>query len=283
MHHPPPARTRHWRLTPRPADIPRPGLRQTLVELALVALVTFAYFLTRGLVRGEAGEAFRHANEILAIERALHLAPEHALQALALRYPWMMVVANYFYLYAHLPVLLAVGVWVYVARHWAYAWFRNAFLFSAIIGLSIYVVLPVAPPRFLPDFVDTLMLYGFDVDGSKAGPLYNPYAAMPSLHVGWSLLAGIAMIVCARTWWMKAAGAALPVVMTLAVIITGNHYLLDVLAGVAVALVALLLSALTSSWQEARRAARSAPALIPAADGQRERVLSAESGRPSNY
>jgi membrane-associated phospholipid phosphatase len=98
------------------------------------------------------------------------------------------------------------------------------------------------------------------VDGSAAGPLYNPYAAMPSLHVGWSLLAGIALIACARSWWLKASGGALPILMTFAVIMTGNHYLLDVIAGAAVVLVSLTLSALWSSWSMARAQTAHTPA-----------------------
>jgi membrane-associated phospholipid phosphatase len=101
--------------------------------------------------------------------------------------------------------------------------------------------------------VDSLKVTGLGLDGSAVGLLYNPYAAMPSLHVGWSLLAGGALLVSARHWWLKATGVALPVLMTLTVLVTANHYLLDVLAGVAVALVALALAWWRSTWK-ARRA-----------------------------
>src|SRR3954451_15593276 len=191
-----------WRITPRPGRVERPPVRATLLEVGMVFIVTFAYFLTRGLIRGREDDAMQHAGQLLNIERALHLDPEQWMQRLALGHPWLMQFANNFYLYAHLPVLIGVAVWLYVKRPWAYPWFRNAFLLSALIGLSLYVLLPVAPPRFLPGFTDTMALYGFNVDGSAAGPLYNPYAAMPSLHVGWSLLAGIAMFACARSWWL---------------------------------------------------------------------------------
>jgi membrane-associated phospholipid phosphatase len=227
----------------------------------MVFVVTLAYFLTRGLIRGREDDAMANAEQVLKLERVLHLDPEHWMQNLALGHHWLMEFANNFYLYAHLPVVIGVAVWLYVKRPWAYPWFRNAFLLSALIGLSIYVLLPVAPPRFLPGFTDTMALYGFNVDGSAAGPFYNPYAAMPSLHVGWSLLAGIALIACGRGWWVKAAGVGLPVLMTLAVIMTGNHYLLDTVVGSAVILVALLLSTLWSSWTLAR-AAQPAPAHV---------------------
>jgi membrane-associated phospholipid phosphatase len=249
-----------WRITPKPERIARPNWRHTLVEVVLILFVTMAYFLTRGLIRGREGGAVDHANKLLGIENALHLNPERPIQHFTLHHEWLLQIANNFYLYAHLPVLIGVAVWLYVARPWAYPWFRNAFLISALFGLSMYVLLPVAPPRFMPGFVDTMALYGFNVDGSAAGPLYNPYAAMPSLHVGWSLLAGIALIACARSWWLKAAGGALPILMTFAVIMTGNHYLLDVIAGAAVVLVSLTLSALWSSWSMARAQTAHTPA-----------------------
>ena len=215
------------------------------------------------MIRGREDDAVENARKLLNIETALHLNPEQAIQHFTLRHEGLLQFANNFYLYAHLPVLIAVAVWLYVTRPWAYPWFRNAFLISALFGLSVYVLLPVAPPRFMPGFVDTMALYGFNVDGSAAGPLYNPYAAMPSLHVGWSLLAGIALIACARSWWLKAAGIALPVMMTFSVIMTGNHYVLDAVAGAAIVVVSLTLSALWSSWSMARTKPAHAPAWAP--------------------
>ncbi len=254
-----------WRITPKPERIARPNGWHTLLELCILMFVTLAYFLTRGLIRGREDNAVQHAQQILNIQHALHLNVEHPVQRFALHHDWLLQIANNFYLYAHLPVLIGVAVWLYIARPWAYPWFRNAFLLSAIFGLSIYVLLPVAPPRFMPGFVDTMALYGFNMDGSAAGPLYNPYAAMPSLHVGWSLLAGIAMTACGRAWWLRAAGVALPVLMTLTVLMTGNHYILDAIAGAAVIFISLTLSALWSSWSMARARASRIPAWIPSA------------------
>jgi len=253
---------RRWRIVPRQEPIAHPSLWLMLIEFTLVLFVTLAYFLTRGLVRGRESDAVEHANKILRIESALHLDPEQPIQHFTLHHEWLLQFANNFYLYAHLPALIAVTVWLYWWRPWAYPWFRNAFLISALLGLSIYVLLPVAPPRFMPGFVDTMALYGFNVDGSAAGPLYNPYAAMPSLHVGWSLLTGIAMIAAAQSWWLKAAGIALPILMTFAVIMTGNHYLLDVVTGAAVILVSLTLSTLWTSWHTARVRTSRVPAWI---------------------
>jgi membrane-associated phospholipid phosphatase len=236
----------------------RTGVGRGLRELATVLGVTLAYFFSRGLARGGVADATAHAHTILNLEAALHLAPEPALQLLALRHEWLLTFVNNFYLYAHLPVLIGVALWLYWLHPRAYIWLRNAFVVSALLGLAIYIWLPVAPPRFMPGFTDTMVLYGFDVDGSAAGAFYNPYAAMPSLHVGWSLLAGIAILVCARAWWGKALGFALPVLMTLTVMMTGNHYLLDVVAGVAVATISL---ACAGMWT--RRTAAVVPLPLP--------------------
>lgn len=242
-------RWKPWRIIPAPSPAEPITVKSTLAELAFVLVVLFAYLLTRGLITGRAADAVAHADSILAIERVLHLDPEAALQALALQYPWLMQAANAFYLVGHVPLLLTVAVWLYVRRPWAYRWFRNAFLLSALLGLTVYVVLPVAPPRFLPGFVDTLKVSGVDLDGSAIGLLYNPYAAMPSLHVGWELLAGVAIFAAARAWWLRAVGLALPLVMALTVLITGNHYLLDIIVGMMIALFSLSLSA----WWSARK------------------------------
>lgn len=222
---------------------PRDAWRDAWREVALALVVTAAYFLTRGLIRGRASDALAHARDILDIERTLHLDPEAALQHLALLHPLLMQAANIFYLAGHLPVLIAVAVWLYCAHRPAYRLFRNAFGISALLGLTIYVVLPVAPPRFLPGFVDTLKATGMGLDGSSIGLLYNPYAAMPSLHVGWALLAGLALVLYGRAWWLRLAGAALPLAMTLTVLVTGNHFLLDIAAGTGIALFSL-----TCSW-----------------------------------
>lgn len=233
-----------------------PRTRDAWREVALALVVTCAYFLTRGLIRGRASDAFAHARDILDIEQAWHLDPEAALQRLALLHPLLLQAANLFYLAGHLPVLIAVAIWLYRAHRPAYRIFRNAFGLTALLGLSIYIVLPVAPPRFLPGFVDTLKATGLGLDGSAVGLLYNPYAAMPSLHVGWALLAGLALVFCARSWWPRLAGAALPLLMSLTVLVTGNHFLLDIAAGTGIALFSL-----TCSWwlATARGRARNRP------------------------
>jgi hypothetical protein len=211
-------------------------------EVALILLLTFAYFLTRGLIRGRQSVALQHARQILDLERVLHLDTEVLVQRLATSHLWLMDAANFLYLFGHLPVLISVAAWLFWTRPTAYRWFRNAFLISAAMGLTVYVLFPTAPPRYLPGFTDTLKAGGIDLDGSSVALFYNPYAAMPSLHVGWSLLAGVVVVVSARAMWLRVAGGLLPVMMSLSVLMTGNHFLLDILAGCAIAVVSLIIS-----------------------------------------
>lgn len=227
-----------------------------LRELALVLLLTFAYFLTRGLIRGRASDAFANARSLIALEHTLHLDPEYALQTLVLHHAWLMDFVNVYYLGGHLPVLIAVAVWLYWRHPSSYTWFRNSFLASALIGLSIYVWLPMAPPRYMPGFVDTMAQSGNGLDGSAVSLLYNPYAAMPSLHCGWAALAGIVVFMTARPWWGKLIGLLIPIGMIFTVMATGNHYLLDILAGLAIIAVSLALTAWLLVRREDRRHAR---------------------------
>ncbi len=208
-------------------------------ELANIVGITLAYFFTRGVVRGREGDAFVNAHTLIQMEQALGIYHEQALQQFALTHQWLIDFVNNYYLYGHLPVLIGVALWLFWCRPTQYAWFRNAFIISAAIGLTIYVSVPMAPPRFLPGFVDTMQIHGFDVDGSAAGLLYNPYAAMPSLHTGWSVLSGFFIVIASRRWWGKLLGIALPMLMIISVVLTGNHYFLDAVVGSAVVALAV--------------------------------------------
>ena len=213
-----------------------------LRECALVVVVTSFYFLTRGLISGREDIASHHARDVLDLEQWLHIDVEPALQRFTLDHHTLSTVLSWTYLVAHLPVLIAVAVWLYIVHRPGYRWFRNAFLISAAIGLTCYVLYPMAPPRFMPGFVDVMERDGLGLDGSAAGPFYNPYAAMPSLHVGWSFLAGLMVVRYGRWLWLRVLGALLPVLMAFAVLGTGNHYLLDIVAGIVIAIVSLVLA-----------------------------------------
>src|SRR5205823_5420647 len=132
--------------------------------------------------------------------------------------------------------------WVYLRRHEAFIRFRNAILLANVIGLVGYVLLPTAPPRMFPDFGfdDTLSQFASLNHGSGlVNFVANPYAAMPSLHAADALIVGIVLFAVCRNWFAKAVWALWPGWVWFSVMATGNHFWLDVAAGVVVALVAL--------------------------------------------
>lgn len=240
---------RPWQTSSEPIRDNRFAPLSILREVVLILLLTFAYFLTRGLIRGRKEDAFTNARTLISWERALHIDVESAFQSLVMHHRWLETFVNAYYLAGHLPVLIGVAVFLYWRHPSSYAWFRNAFLISALIGLSIYVWLPMAPPRYMPGFVDTMAQSGNGLDGSAVSLLYNPYAAMPSLHCGWAALAGFVVFMSARPWWGKLIGLLIPVGMIFTVIATGNHYLLDVVAGLIIIAISLALA----GWQLVRR------------------------------
>jgi membrane-associated phospholipid phosphatase len=114
---------------------------------------------------------------------------------------------------------------------------RNAIFISAVIAFPCFAFYPVAPPRLLSNlgFVDTLATYMNIKTSSMPTHMVNQYAAMPSLHMCWALLVGIAIIRIAKTWWLKAVGILLPLLMFVTIVATANHFILDAIVGATIA------------------------------------------------
>lgn len=233
------------------------GAHRVLVELTpllvLYAVYTAVRFLVadRGPVVGQ-----RHAGWVLELEQALQLDWELDLQRATLDHSWLVSAANHYYVYGFLPVLVlcaALGAW---RAGRAFAWWRTAFAISLALALIGYVAFPLAPPRLLPaaaGFVDTLQLYGPHYYGDATGSslfnaygsipsLVNEYAAMPSMHVAWSIVAGALLYAACRRRWVLVAAVVHPLLMAVAVVVTGNHYLLDIVGGIAVLLGAIVVT-----------------------------------------
>ncbi len=221
-------------------------------ELPLIAAVYAAYSGGRLLVAGDTRQAVAHAESILRLERILHLDPEHALNSLFTHVSWLGIPACFAYASLHYLVTPGVLVWLWRRHNGHYLFMRTWLMVSTLIGLVGFTLLPTAPPRLLPSgsgFHDTMAQYasigwwGADASAPKGmGHLTNEYAAMPSLHVGWALWCGLMLWRYGRNPVVRAAGVAYPLVITLVVLGTGNHYLLDTLAGAAVMGVGLLLT-----------------------------------------
>jgi len=201
-----------------------------------------AYLALRNLAIGNANEAFANATTVVDVERAVGIFHEVSVQRfLSVDLPFERFFDVY-YMLGFGPVVFATLFWLALSHRDEYRQLRNWLLLSIAIASLSYLLLPTAPPRLMHGLgiADTVGLSGHDT-GSFAGIRFNPYAAMPSMHVGWSLLIGLVGFRTARRWSIKALFAVHPFVMALTVTATGNHYFLDSIVGVLVALSAAAL------------------------------------------
>jgi hypothetical protein len=233
------------------AAAPRTRLRWW-TELPLILLVYGCYSAGRLLVRGDTQGAVDHGLAILRLEKWLHLNAEHPLNQLFTREAWLGVPADFWYASLHYLVTPAILIWLFRWRTPAYRAARTWLMTSTFIGLIGFTLLPTCPPRLLSaghGFVDTMAQYssygwwGGAASAPKGlGGMTNQYAAMPSLHVGWALWCGIMLWRHGGTRATKVAGVAYPLLTTLVVMGTANHYFLDAVAGAVVMGVGLLLA-----------------------------------------
>ncbi|MBF6337168.1 inositol phosphorylceramide synthase [Nocardia abscessus] len=228
---------------------------EALGQLLLITVLYLGYRAGRLVTADHTGRAMVNAHGLLGLERRLGLPDEQQVQALFLHRDFLAVPANFYYAGAHFTVAVGVLLWLWMFRPEHYRWTRN--LMAALTGaaLLVHMLVPLAPPRMLPDrgFVDLAALYGQSVYGeTDSGGLSNQFAAMPSLHVGWALLLGVAVVAATRTPWRWLA-LAHPALTTLVVVGTANHYWLDalvavVLLAVAAALHPFVVPAAATAW-----------------------------------
>ena len=218
-------------------------------EVATIGSFIFFYFFVRGLMHSKAGDAIAHARDLVRFEQRLGIFHEVQIQSWALDRGWLVDAVNDMYIYGHWPVVISTLVWLLIAHRDQFPVFRSALLISGAIGLVVFVTFPMAPPRFLPDlgFVDTVTLHTNAYRVLQPPAFTNQYAAMPSLHVGWNLLMGIAIFTLTAKWYWKVFAVVMPLIMYSATILTANHYILDGIAGSVVALIGLAIARRISS------------------------------------
>jgi PAP2 superfamily len=186
------------------------------------------------------GGALGRARWIWHVERVLRMPSETAVQGAFLPHPLLIQFFNLYYDVLHFPVLIACLIWLFVWHRSSYGWWRTTLV--GFTGLSLLVqLIPVAPPRMLPatGLVDTGVLYHQSVYSDATGFNADQLSAMPSVHVGWAILVAIAIIATAHSRWRWLA-LLYPVMTTLAVVATANHFWLD---GVVAALILALVLA----------------------------------------
>jgi membrane-associated phospholipid phosphatase len=201
-----------------------------------------AYQVARGVADRDPTRAFANGWRVIDVEQRLAGLGELTLQGWTQSSRVLETLVSWTYWNSEFTVVGLALLWVYFRRHEAFTRFRNTILLANVLGLFGYVFLPTAPPRLFTSmgFTDTLSQFGGLNHGSGLVELAsNPYAAMPSLHAADALIAGVILASLVRRPVWKAVWVLWPAWVWFAVMATGNHFWLDVLAGIVLAVIAL--------------------------------------------
>ena len=241
--------------------------REVLITLVLYQV----YSAIRNVSEGSKEVAFRHAQQLMDWQAAIGINHEETLQSWALQSKPLIILLNYIYGSLHFIVTAGVVIWLYRRHPGDYPRWRNTLALTTLLALIGFVFWPLMPPRLLHtaaqpgqyDFVDTLARYPtfWSFESGAINKISNQYAAMPSLHFGWSLFCAAALAPRLRRRPARVAAALYPLLTLAAIVLTANHFILDAAGGVVVFLAGYLL---------ARRLTRPAPVVTDpdAAEGE---------------
>ncbi|MFC4498874.1 MULTISPECIES: phosphatase PAP2 family protein [Streptomyces] len=205
-------------------------------EILLIAVSYWTYSMIRNAVPEQRSEALRNADWIWRTEHHLGLAFETSVNHTVNSVTWLIVSMNYYYATLHFVVTLGVLVWLYRSHPGRYAATRLVLFATTAVALVGYYFFPLAPPRLMPggNFVDTVTVH--QTWGSMASGdlkhMSNQYAAMPSMHIGWSLWCGLTIFALARLPWVRILGLLYPVATLVVIVATANHFWLDAVGGI---------------------------------------------------
>lgn len=239
------------------------GWRDVGVQLLLFCGAYWLYRLVRGLTDGRAAEAFDNARDVIALEQGVGLFIEPAVHAWAAGTSWLIDGASWMYVNTHFVVTTFTLAFIYLRRNPSFYFIRNMFMVAMGIALVLYAAYPTAPPRFMPEwgFQDSVAEFtGITDKDSSANALYNPFAAVPSMHVAFALMLGAPMAYLARRRWVKAVWLCYPGLVTFVVVATANHWWFDAFTGAVTAGLAGLAAVGFARWRPAVWALLPAPA-----------------------
>jgi hypothetical protein len=229
------------------------------VEVATLAGLYGLYEVVRGQGHATLAAARLHTDGIVALERHLHVFGERSIQRAAHLVPALPTTLGIAYIALHFVGTAAFLIWLYRNHKERFPLIRNTLVVATGVALSIYMLYPVAPPRLAGlGFVDTVSHSAkVNLSSDLLGSLYNPFAAVPSLHFGYALLVGVTIAMLAKGRVVRAMGWAYPALMLLVIVGTGNHFFFDAVGGA----LAIGVGFLTASWIEtpATRVRRSRP------------------------
>ena len=212
-------------------------------ELAIVVGAYFAYMYTRALVFPDIqATALENARRVIDLEIRGGLFLEPAWQDWAIASARELVVFfNWAYIVTFWPIIAVAAVTLYLTNRARYTYYRNIVLLSFAVALVGFMIFPLAPPRMIPEyFVDTIKLFGPTSYASREfANFYNAYAAMPSLHFGWTVMFGV-LFLATPNKLVKVFGIIYPTMTLFAITITGNHYIMDAIGGGLLAFAAFL-------------------------------------------
>ena len=218
------------------------SVRHSLRAEVLVVLGLYGvYEAARGLVVGDARQAAGHARELVDLERSLGLFFEERVQEFVHAVPGFVDVLSFSYVTLHLLVTVGVLVWIHQRRPLAFPLVRTTLVVASGLALIGYFTFPTAPPRLIDvGIADTVSNGTVDLNSGLVSALYNPYAAVPSMHFGYALVVGAAVAWQSCHRMLRLAGWAYPAFILLVTIATGNHFWLDAAAGAAAVALALV-------------------------------------------
>jgi membrane-associated phospholipid phosphatase len=203
-------------------------------QIGLVVVVDLAYETVRGLADGQHSVAFAHGQQVIDAERATNTFFEPSMQSFFLPANWLIDFANQIYMNSQFAVVLGFFLWVYFFRNESFYFVRNMFMVSMGLALIGYTLYPTAPPRLFSEygFADTINDFSsVNHDSALAKLFINPYAAVPSMHCAFAMMIGVSGFRLSRRRLTKAFWAFWPLLIAWVVIVTGNHYWIDVVLG----------------------------------------------------
>ena len=212
------------------------GLLDVVRQVLLFAAAYYAYRLVRGWIDDPQGAtvAFANARHLIHFEQTMGFFVEPSVQAWASTKPAIIDFASWVYLNCQTSVTLGALVFLYLFHNKSFYFVRNMFMVAMGIALVGYTVMPTAPPRFFPEwgFLDSVSDFtGVSHDSVVANALFNPYAAVPSMHVCFALLIGVTLARLSKHRVTRIAWALYPLLVTFVIVATGNHFFFDAAAG----------------------------------------------------
>lgn len=231
----------------RPRLLLPKGLLDAIAQLTVLVLAYKLYQGTRGLINDQLGasQAFSNADLIVSVERTLGLDMEIGIQSMARRVPGLLDASSLVYINAQFSVTFGAVVYIYVRHNHAFGFVRNMFIGAWALALAAYVLFPTAPPRLVPGLgIQDAVAEMTNVDpadqNSSVSKLFNPYAAVPSMHVGFALMIGVPLARLSAHRTTRVLWAVYPALVLFVVMATGNHFFLDGAFGAATVVVAAL-------------------------------------------